>query len=60
MISLANGHTSTMATSAAISISAALVMIFAGIDKKMLSWKTTKRSCQTCGRVDRYNCACRR
>ncbi|HWE83288.1 MAG TPA: hypothetical protein VG265_16675 [Gaiellaceae bacterium] len=49
-----------MATSAAITISAALVMIFAGIDKKMLSWKTTKRSCQTCGRVDRYNCACRR
>jgi hypothetical protein len=49
-----------MAISAAVTISAALVMIFAAVEKKMLGWKPSRHACRTCGRTDRYNCACRR
>jgi hypothetical protein len=40
--------------------SAALLMSLAGLQKKMLRRKDLNPRCPTCGRADRYNCACRR
>jgi len=39
---------------------AALLMVVAALDKKLLRRKETRPRCRTCGRVDRYNCPCRR
>jgi hypothetical protein len=39
---------------------AALLMVLAGMQKKLLRRKDTQPRCRTCGRADRYNCACRR
>jgi hypothetical protein len=45
---------------AVLSASAALLMTLAGLDKKLLRRKDAHLRCRTCGRSDRYNCACRR
>jgi hypothetical protein len=50
-------HTLTFAGLAA---SAAVLMALSGLQKKMLRRKEAPPRCPTCGRIDRYNCACRR
>jgi len=47
-------------TYSGLAASAALLMALAGLQKKLLRRKETPPRCPTCGRTDRYNCACRR
>jgi formate dehydrogenase maturation protein FdhE len=43
-----------------LAASAAVLMTLSGLQKKVLRRKETRRRCPTCGRTDRYACACRR
>jgi hypothetical protein len=40
--------------------SAGLLMVLSGLQKKLLRRRESVTRCRTCGRTDRYNCACRR
>ena len=40
--------------------SAGVLMALSGLQKRVLRRKETTPRCPTCGRTDRYNCACRR
>jgi len=43
-----------------LAASAGLLMVLSGLQKKLLRRKEAPSRCQTCGRTDRYNCACSR
>jgi len=43
-----------------LAASAGVLMALSGLQKKMLRRKEAPSRCPTCGRTDRYNCACRR
>ena len=43
-----------------LTASAGLLMALSGLQKKLLRRKELPPRCPTCGRTDRYNCACRR
>jgi uncharacterized iron-regulated membrane protein len=43
-----------------LAASAAVLMALSGLQKKVLRRKQTSPRCPTCGRTDRYSCACRR
>jgi len=43
-----------------ITASAGLLMALSGLQKKLLRRKESPPRCRTCGRSDRYDCACRR
>ena len=47
-------------TYAVLAASAGLLMVLSGLQKKLLRRKGLRPRCPTCGREDRYNCACRR
>ncbi len=40
--------------------SVGVLMALTGLQKRVLRRKETTPRCPTCGRTDRYNCACRR
>jgi len=44
----------------ALTLVAGLLMVYAGVGKKRLSWKAAHRRCPTCGRDRRFDCRCRR
>ena len=43
-----------------LTASAGLLMALSGLQKKLLRRKESPTRCRTCGRSDRYDCACRR
>ena len=43
-----------------LAAAAGLLMALSGLQKKLLRRKEVPPRCPTCGRTDRYNCACRR
>ena len=43
-----------------LAASAGVLMALSGLQKKLLRRKEAPARCPTCGRTDRYNCACRR
>jgi hypothetical protein len=43
-----------------LAASAGILMALSGLQKKALRRKEPQPRCPTCGRTDRYNCACRR
>jgi hypothetical protein len=43
-----------------LAASAGILMALSGLQKKALRRKEAQPRCPTCGRTDRYNCACRR
>jgi hypothetical protein len=43
-----------------LAASAGVLMTLSGLQKKLLRRKESPQRCPTCGRTDRYNCACRR
>ena len=43
-----------------LAASAGVLMALSGLQKKALRRKDTQPRCPTCGRTDRYSCACRR
>jgi hypothetical protein len=43
-----------------LTASAGLLMGLSGLQKKLLRRKESQPRCPTCGRSDRYSCACRR
>ena len=43
-----------------LTASAGLLMALSGLHKRLLRRKQSAPRCPTCGRSDRYNCACRR
>jgi hypothetical protein len=43
-----------------LAASAGLLMALTGLQKKVLRRKEVRPRCPTCGRTDRWNCACRR
>ena len=45
---------------AGLAASAGVLMALSGLQKKLLRRKEAQPRCPTCGRTDRYNCACRR
>jgi hypothetical protein len=47
-------------TYAGLVAAAGLLMAISGLQKKKLRRREHPPRCPTCGRTDRYNCACRR
>jgi hypothetical protein len=43
-----------------LAASVGVLMALTGLQKKVLRRKETRPRCPTCGRTDRYACACRR
>lgn len=54
------GNSVQSLTFAGLAASVAVLMALSGLQKKMLRRKEAPPRCPTCGRTDRYNCACRR
>jgi hypothetical protein len=51
---------SQMLVLAGLAASSGLLMALSGLQKKLLHRKQPSPRCRTCGRTDRWNCACHR
>ena len=54
------GNSLQSLTFVGLAASAGILMALSGLQKKALRRKEARPRCPTCGRTDRYNCACRR
>jgi hypothetical protein len=54
------GNSLQSLTFVGLAASAGVLMALSGLQKKVLRRKQTTPRCPTCGRTDRYSCACRR
>jgi hypothetical protein len=54
------GNSLQSLTFVGLAASAGILMTLSGLQKKVLRRKEAPLRCPTCGRTDRYSCACRR
>ena len=54
------GNSLQSLTFVGLAASAGILMALSGLQKKVLRRKKAQLRCPTCGRTDRYSCACRR